>query len=56
MVISINHWNQENNKGTGGEIPVRTEWLFRWENLNILPFGSYDVLIGGLVGSTFNIF
>jgi hypothetical protein len=26
--------------------PLELNELFTWENLSILPFGSYDVIIG----------
>ena len=38
MVSSTSHWNQ-------AKFPLVMDWLVAYADLNVLPLGSYDILI-----------
>ena len=46
MVSSTSHWNQEKISEVIEKCPLDMDGLFTYANLNMLPLGSYDILIG----------
>ena len=46
MVSSTSHWNQEEVSEVVKKCPLAMDGLVTHADLNVLPLGSYDVLIG----------
>ena len=46
MASSNSHWNQEEASEIVEKCPLEMNWLVTYADLNVLPLGSYDILIG----------